>query len=101
MHGMRCLLVRLRGGRRGPLLASGGYGIPHGGLYRWVSCPNYLGEMVIWVGWAIVTWSLAGLAFALWTVANLAPRAWSHHRWYQERFEDYPTERKALLPGVW
>ncbi|MFQ5549248.1 MAG: 3-oxo-5-alpha-steroid 4-dehydrogenase, partial [Woeseia sp.] len=23
-----------------------GYRIPHGGLYRWVSCPNYLGEML-------------------------------------------------------
>jgi len=30
--------------------------------------------------------------------ANLIPRALDHHRWYKEQFEDYPPERKALLP---
>ena len=78
-----------------------GYKIPQGGMYRWIACPNYFGEMVIWIGWAIATWSLAGLSFAMWTAANLAPRAKSHKKWYQEQFADYPTERKALIPGVW
>ncbi|MEM1031563.1 MAG: DUF1295 domain-containing protein, partial [Myxococcota bacterium] len=35
-----------------------GYAIPHGGLYAWVSCPNYLGECIEWLGWAIAAWSL-------------------------------------------
>ncbi len=78
-----------------------GYKIPHGGLYRYISCPNYLGEIVEWFGWALATWSLPGLAFAVWTFANLAPRAWSHHRWYHEQFSEYPLERKALIPGIW
>jgi 3-oxo-5-alpha-steroid 4-dehydrogenase 1 len=77
-----------------------GYRIPHGGLYRWISCPNYLGEIVQWTGWAVATWSLAGLSFALWTAANLVPRAIAHHRWYREQFEEYPTERRALVPGL-
>ena len=78
-----------------------GYRIPHGWLYRWVSCPNYLGEIITWFGWAMATWSLPGLAFAVWTVANLVPRARSHHAWYQAHFPDYPPERKRLLPGLW
>lgn len=78
-----------------------GYGIPRGRFYRWVSCPNYLGEIVEWFGWATATWSLPGLVFAAWTAANLAPRAWVHHRWYREHFPDYPTGRKALMPGLW
>ena len=78
-----------------------GYKIPRGGLYRWVSCPNYLGEIIEWTGWAVMTWSLPGLAFAVWTAANLAPRARTHHRWYREQFADYPPERKALVPGLW
>lgn len=78
-----------------------GYAIPSGGLFRWVSCPNYLGEMAEWAGWALATWSPAGLAFALWTVANLAPRALAHHRWYRENFPLYPPARRALVPGLW
>ena len=78
-----------------------GYKIPHGGLYRWVSCPNYLGEIIEWTGWAVMTWSLVGLSFAVWTAANLAPRAWAHHAWYRNSFAEYPPERRALLPGVW
>jgi len=78
-----------------------GYRIPYGGLYRWISCPNYLGEVVIWAGWALATWSLPGLAFATWTVANLVPRARAHHAWYREHFPDYPPGRKAFLPGIW
>jgi len=77
-----------------------GYSIPQGGGYRVVSSPNYLGEMIEWIGWAIATWSLAGLAFALYTIANLAPRAMANHRWYQETFDDYPRNRKALIPYV-
>jgi hypothetical protein len=44
-----------------------------------VSCPNYLGEILEWIGWAIATWSLAGWVFAIWTMANLAPRAFTNH----------------------
>ena len=76
------------------------YRIPRGGMFRWVGSPNYLGEIVMWSGWAVMTWSLAGLAFALFTFCNLAPRALSNHRWYRENFSDYPYRRKALLPGI-
>ncbi len=75
-----------------------GYKIPRGGAYRWVSCPNYLGELVEWTGWALATWSLPGLAFAVWTAANLVPRARTHHRWYRKTFPNYPRKRRAVLP---
>lgn len=77
-----------------------GYRIPRGFLYRWVSCPNYLGEILEWFGWALLTWSPAGLCFALYTVANLGPRALASHRWYHRTFDDYPAERRALIPFV-
>ncbi|HEX7365412.1 MAG TPA: DUF1295 domain-containing protein [Dehalococcoidia bacterium] len=78
-----------------------GYKIPMGGLYRWISCPNYFGEMLAWTGWAVATWSLPGLAFAVFTAANLAPRARAHHLWYKQQFADYPPQRKALVPAIW
>ncbi len=77
-----------------------GYKIPRGGLYRFVSCPNYLGEIIEWCGWALATWTYAGFAFAFFTAANLVPRAISHHHWYRQKFPDYPPERKAIVPGL-
>jgi 3-oxo-5-alpha-steroid 4-dehydrogenase 1 len=78
-----------------------GYKIARSGFYRWVSCPNYLGEIIIWSGWALATWSVAGLSFAIWTAANLIPRARSHHHWNQRHLPGYPPNRKALIPGIW
>ena len=78
------------------------YKIPQGGLFRFVSSPNYMSEIVEWIGWAIMTWSLAGTSFAVWTIANLAPRAISNHKWYLDKFGgSYPKERKALIPFVY
>ncbi len=77
---------------------SGKYKIPYGGLYRYVSCPNYLGEIIQWTGFAMLTWSLPGLAFALYTMANVGPRALANHAWYQASFSNYPAQRRALIP---
>lgn len=90
--------ITLRGLRKAS--NGGGYKIPYGGLYNRISCPNYLGEIMEWIGWAVLTWSIAGLTFVIWTTANLLPRALSHHKWYQEEFEDYPENRKALIPYI-
>jgi protein-S-isoprenylcysteine O-methyltransferase Ste14 len=79
---------------------NGERGLPHGPLFRWLSCPNYFGEIVEWFGFALATWSPGGLIFALWTAANLVPRAVHHHRWYRDKFPDYPASRRAVIPFV-
>jgi 3-oxo-5-alpha-steroid 4-dehydrogenase 1 len=80
---------------------AGEYKIPSGGLFDLVSSPNYFGEIIIWTGWAIATWSPSGFVFAFWTAANLVPRARANHRWYHDSFTDYPETRKALIPKIW
>ena len=77
-----------------------GYRIPRGGAFHWVSGANYSGEILLWCGWAIMSWTSAGLVFAVFTVSNLLPRALSHHQWYLEKFPDYPKERKAAIPWL-
>lgn len=75
-----------------------GYVVPKGGFFNYVSCPNHFGEIVEWLGFALMTWSLPALAFAVWTMVNLIPRALHHHRWYRDHFSDYPPKRKAIVP---
>lgn len=76
------------------------YVIPKGGLFKYISCPNLLGEIIEWIGFAIICWNLPAVSFLVWTIANLVPRALSHHKWYKQRFESYPRERKVLLPFI-
>lgn len=77
-----------------------GYRIPFGGAYRWVSCPNYFGEIVEWTGFALAAGTAPAAAFALFTAANLVPRGVSNHRWYLDTFDDYPSGRRAVIPGL-
>jgi 3-oxo-5-alpha-steroid 4-dehydrogenase 1 len=90
----------IRNLRRPEEIVSGAkvYRIPQGGLFRWVSSPSYLAELVAWAGFALCTWSLAGLFIFLVSAGNLVPRAFATHRWYRTRFPDYPQERRALVP---
>jgi len=77
-----------------------GYKIPVGWFYKYISCPNYLGEIIEWFGFALMVWSLPALSFALWTAVNLLPRALAHHKWYRNNFPDYPLRRKAIVPFI-
>ena len=77
---------------------SNDYQIPYGGIYKYISCPNYFGEILEWTGFAMMSWSLAGLSFCVWTIVNLLPRALANHKWYKQHFPEYPANRKALIP---
>ena len=75
-----------------------GYKIPRGWLFDKISSPNFFGELIEWLGFAILCWNIPAFTFLIWTAANLIPRAISHHKWYKEKFSDYPLTRKAILP---
>lgn len=77
--------------------------IPRGGMYRYVTSANYFGELTEWAGFAILTWSLGGLAFLIWTFANLAPRAKTLHKRYISEFGDeYKSlNRRYIIPFIY
>jgi len=77
-----------------------GYQIPKHFLFQKISCPNYFGEIIEWVGFALMTWSFPAFIFALWTMFNLIPRAISTHNWYKKEFSNYPCNRKAIIPFI-
>lgn len=79
----------------------GGYGIPYGGMFQFVSCANFFGEIVEWWGFAMASWSLPALAHAVFTTAVLIPRALQHHQDYLTKFKaDYPKNRSAVIPYI-
>lgn len=77
--------------------------IPRKGLYKYVTSANYFGELTEWIGYAILTWSPAGLLFAIWTFANLGPRARSLTEKYEKEFgEEYTRlNKKHIIPFIW
>lgn len=114
---------RSRGGRTGQIEERGqtqhSYQIPYGLWFTSVSCANFFGEIVEWVGYAMVVTSstalspysatllspsaTAALSFVLYVLSNLLPRAAAHHRWYEVQFGDAyrRLKRKAVLPGIY
>lgn len=89
-------VVFLRKSRNDP-----SYFVPKGFLYHLVSCPSYFGEGLQWFGWAVMTWSLAGLVWWLYTESVFFPRAWHNHTWYRNQFLNYPSRRRALIPFIY
>ena len=78
-----------------------GYKIPERGLFRYISGANFFGEIVEWSGFAIACSNLPAATFAFTTAMNIGPRAIQHHQWYLQKFDDYPADRKALIPFIW
>lgn len=77
-----------------------GYKIPQGDMFYYVSAANLFGESVEWIGFAVASWSLQASAFAIFTTLMLSARGYTHHVWYQKKFDDYPKHRKAFLPFI-
>ncbi|PSN61195.1 synaptic glyco protein SC2 [Corynespora cassiicola Philippines] len=77
-------------------------GIPRGFGFGWVTCPNYLFEVLAWVGVALVSWNLATVLFIVIAAAQMGVWAKKKERRYRKEFGDrYKRKRFAMLPGIW
>jgi very-long-chain enoyl-CoA reductase len=74
--------------------------IPRGFLFELVSSPNYLFEILTWVGFALVADVRPAWAFLLVGALILVDWARKRHAAYLKEFPDYPKRRKRLLPFV-
>ena len=78
--------------------------VPRGLAFQRLSCPHYFFEILSWVGFNLVTRTWAGIAFMLLGAAILSAWAHTRHVAYRREFdgrdgrEQYPLERRALLP---
>lgn len=81
--------------------------LPTKGMFQYVTSANYFGEFTEWVGFAILTWSWAGVLFAVWTFANLGPRAARIYERYRGEFGPQMAEIendhkiKRIIPFIY
>lgn len=77
--------------------------LPQDGMFKFVTSANYFGELTEWLGFAILTWSFAGLIFFIWTFANLVPRAHKIHQRYRKEFgeEMLKLNPKRVIPFIY
>lgn len=76
--------------------------LPQKGMYRYVTSANYGGELLEWMGFAVLTGSPAAWVFVLWTFANLAPRAHAIRKHYEAEFgKEAVGNRKRIIPFIY
>ncbi|KAJ8506092.1 hypothetical protein OPV22_006978 [Ensete ventricosum] len=100
LHQLRChaILGSLRENK-----GADEYVIPYGDWFRYVSCPHYLAEIIIYFGILVAS---GGSDITIWllfmfVVSNLTFAAAETHRWYHRKFENYPKTRRAIIPFVY
>ena len=77
--------------------------LPKKGLYKYVTSANYFGEITEWFGFAILTWSFAGLLFWWFSCCNLVPRANAIYLKYEKEFPDEFDRKKLkrIIPFIY
>ncbi|XP_062054803.1 polyprenol reductase isoform X2 [Lepus europaeus] len=100
-HQYKChvILGNLRRNKAGVVIHCN-HRIPFGDWFEYVSCPNYLAELLIYVSMA-VTFGLRNLTWWLviaYVFCSQTLSAWLSHKFYRSKFVSYPKHRKAFLP---
>lgn len=77
--------------------------LPKAGMFRYVTSANYFGEIVEWLGFAILSWSFPAWVFVIWTAANLIPRSHSTHLFYRKKFYEEMKDKKLkrIIPFIY
>jgi len=79
------------------------HSVPEGSLFKFVSCPHYMCEIIMYtcLMGILGTNHSTGILVWAWVTINQIIAATMSHQWYLTKFEDYPRERKAILPFIW
>jgi len=74
--------------------------IPKGFLFEFLSCPNYTCEIAGWIAFTALTQSIPSLWFTIAGAAQMWMWAKKKHIRYRKEFENYPRNRKILIPFI-
>ncbi|OWK13673.1 SRD5A3 [Cervus elaphus hippelaphus] len=100
-HQYKChvILSNLRKNKAGVVIHCN-HRIPFGDWFEYVSSPNYLAELMIYISMAVtfgfynLTWWLV----VMYVFFSQALSAFLSHKFYKSKFISYPKHRKAFLP---
>ena len=79
------------------------YYLPDRWLFKHINSANYFGELLEWIGFAILSWSISGFVFVLWSFANIVPRAKAVYERYSQFFGEEFTSKKRwkIFPYIY
>eukprot|EP00090_Calanus_glacialis_P009342 TRINITY_DN17721_c0_g1_i3.p1 TRINITY_DN17721_c0_g1~~TRINITY_DN17721_c0_g1_i3.p1 ORF type:complete len:307 (-),score=74.95 TRINITY_DN17721_c0_g1_i3:117-1037(-) len=79
------------------------HSMPEGSLFNYVSCPHYMCEIIIYTCLMLILGPAhrTGVMVWAWVTINQVIAATMSHRWYLTKFDDYPKNRKAIIPFIW
>ena len=79
------------------------YYLPQGGFFNKINSANYFGELLEWLGFAILSWSIAGWVFLLWSCANIIPRSKRVYERYSQFWGDdfKKLKRYKIFPWIY
>jgi len=77
--------------------------IPHGGLFEYITCPNYFCEIMTWFGFNILTgFTPAGIAFNIVGAAQMVKWATERREKFIKLFgSKWPKKRWVLFPFIY
>ncbi|KAJ7565536.1 hypothetical protein O6H91_02G064500 [Diphasiastrum complanatum] len=79
--------------------SKGGYQIPRGFLFNYITCANYTTEVYQWLGFNIATQTVAGYTFVLFAAYIMTNWALPKHRRLKKLFDG--KEGRAKYPKRW
>lgn len=59
-------------------------------LFKYIANPNYLGEVIEWIGYALVSGHPYAFLFAFSTINVLTPAAMVRSQWNKKNIANYP-----------
>lgn len=78
----------------------GGYKIPRGGWFEYATCPHYFFELMTWLGLVLLSRHLFTVLVFISMLGYLTARSIKTRRWYRQRFPEFPSDRKRMIPFV-
>jgi 3-oxo-5-alpha-steroid 4-dehydrogenase 3 len=86
------------------------YTLPYGGPFELITCPHYLAEILIYLGMALICWSIdwsrwiGSLMILAWVTVNLVLAAEATQKWYEMETRAALKKKrglKRLIPYLW